>query len=397
MYKEYFGLRERPFTHGPGERFFAANANVNEALARLRHVLGARDAIAVVSGGPGAGKSAIVEQAISTAAGRARIARVDLRFAEAEDLYAAVLLSLGETVPDAKPVHALHALRETMAHSAQDDRRIVLTLDVGGMTADVARHLLRLVNLSGELGCQMNLLLMGPHPLHQQLDLPALIHLRQRIAFRHRVRPLTLPETDHYVRHQLELAGSAPGEVLSSNVAAAVYCFVAGVPRLINTLLDATLGDACAHAVQRPDGNIVRRTAEALGWKPLAPPQSGAEPARAPPAPRATSPRPAPSAAVAAAASRASAAPDARRALAAAQSPPSGLTMASLAARAETLASVPLASEASSPTATMLGASGEAKDHRGVPDMDPLDPGATGMLRLQDLNDRFAETIFGEK
>jgi len=29
--------------------------------------------------------------------------------------------------------------------------------------------------------------------------------------------------------------------------------------------------------------------------------------------------------------------------------------------------------------------------------MDPADPGSTGMLRLQDLDDRFAETIFGEK
>jgi hypothetical protein len=29
--------------------------------------------------------------------------------------------------------------------------------------------------------------------------------------------------------------------------------------------------------------------------------------------------------------------------------------------------------------------------------MNPQDPGATGMLRLEDLDDRFAETIFGDE
>jgi len=238
-----------------------------------------------------------------------------------------------------------------MAYAAQDDRRLILTLDVGGITADVARHLLRLVNLAGELGCQMNLVLMGPHPLHQQLDLPALIHLRQRIAFRYRVRPLTLVETDRYIRHQLEIAGAAPGEVMSSNVAAAVYCFVAGVPRLINTLLDATLSDACAHGVQRPDGNIVRRTAEALGWKPLAPQQPVAGPVRAPPALRAAPARPA--ASVTTMPAGTSDAPDARRA--ATEMPASDVTLALRAARAEASMPVPLAAEPRSPTATIFG------------------------------------------
>jgi hypothetical protein len=32
----------------------------------------------------------------------------------------------------------------------------------------------------------------------------------------------------------------------------------------------------------------------------------------------------------------------------------------------------------------------------GVPEMDPMDTSATGMLRLEDLDDRFAESVFAE-
>lgn len=405
MYCDHFQLSERPFTHSPGQRFFTANAGMSDALGRLQHVLTARDAVAVVTGGPGVGKSAIAECAAASVPDGVRLARVDLRYGEAEDLCASILLSLGEDAAGMRPVQALYALRAVMARLAGEERRLALLLDIAGISAEVARHLLRVMNAAGEQGCQLNLVLMGPHPLHQQVDVPAMIHLRQRIAFRHRVRPLTLVETDRYVRHQLEAVGADPAALMSANVAAAVYCYVAGVPRLINTLLDAALSDAALQKLQRPDGGLIKRTAETLGWKPITPVQAGPEPARSP-ASRPTAAAPAAPPKVSLVASgpaerRENARNGAEARKAADLPPPSDMT---LQLRAEAVAgggggTVPLAAEAKSPTAALFGgapAAAPAVAPAIVP-MDEQDTGATGMLRLQDLDDRFAETIFGRE
>lgn len=416
MYRDQFRLSERPFTHAPGKRFFAASSATSEALTHLQHVLTARDSIAVLTGGPGVGKTTLAECAIAAIPDRVTVARVDLRYGEPEDLYAAILLAIGEEANAPRPVHALHALRHAMARFVREDQRLVLCLDVGSISTEVARHLLRVANLAGEHDCQMNIVLMGPHPLHQQLDLPALIQLRQRIAFRHRVRPLTLADTDRYIRHEIEAAGGDPTALVSSNLAAAVYCYVAGVPRLINTLLDAVFTDACLQKVERPDGNQVRRTAEALGWKPMTPASSQDAAQKAGATARPAPPRSAPPkvAIISAAAAdrerqRSTQAPDkpAGEGRRVDLPPPSEMTL-QLRRTAEggdtsatgRFAAISLATEARSPTAEVFGSTEPAP--RPVPAvpliaMDATDTGATGMLRLQDLDERFAETIFGKE
>lgn len=403
VYREHFKLKDRPFAHAPGERTFQANATMSDALGRLQQLFTARDAVAVVTGGPGVGKSTLVEYALAALGSRVQAARVDLRYGDPADLCAATLLALGTTPSSMAPAQVHHELRLAMGRLAAEDKRLVLCLDISGISADIARHLLRIANLAGERGCQLNIVLMGPHPLHQQVDVPALIQLRQRIAFRHRVRPLTLAETDRYIRHQVEAVGADATALLSSNVGAAVYCYVAGVPRLINTLLDAALSDACLQGVQRPDGNFVKRTAEGLGWKPMTPPQSAsdaaARPASAAPRPAAVRSSP-PKIAAFASAER----PRSTAAADAAGKPelpePSELTLALRAGAAAEAASVSLAAENRSPTAAIFGGSDGGSRNEVPPPpvaMDEVDTSATGMLRLQDLDERFAETIFGRE
>ena len=297
----------------------------------------------------------------------------------------------------------MNTLRQMMARLMREDKRLVLCLDIGGISVDVAKHLLRIVNLAGEHDCQMNILLMGPHPLHQQLDLPALIQVRQRIAFRHRVRPLTLTETDRYIRHQIEAIGGDPTALISSNVAAAVYCYVAGVPRLINTLLDATLSEAAMQKLQRPDGGLIKRTADGLGWKPMTPPQTAAETSQRPAS------RPASSGSSKPAASERPRGGEADGRAPAPKRPELPLPPASemtLQLRNERC-SRPRRLPCHSPrragprrrrSSVPLSLPDQpATPHAGsVPLMDANDTSATGMLRLQDLDERFAESIFGK-
>jgi MSHA biogenesis protein MshM len=281
MHHEFFGLIHRPFVHGPAEHFYST-AETATIVSRLQRVLTARDGVAVVTGGPGVGKSALVHRAVLGLGDAITIAHVDTRHIETEDLLNAVLLAIDPDLAPSSPLRGARLLRDLMQRFAEEGRRIAVAIDVNALTLEIAKGMMRVAHIAGAQGNQLNMIIQGPHALHQQLDLPALIQLRQRVSFRHRVRPLTLEETDQYIRAQIRAAGGDDVRMVTQSAPVAVYCFVAGVPRLINTLMDATLGEAALQNISRPDGSLVKQSADALGWKALSPATPDLQPAKRP-------------------------------------------------------------------------------------------------------------------
>ncbi len=270
MYPEHFQLRGRPFVGGPTSRFMVPNAQVAAAVAHLQEALMSRDAIALVSGGPGVGKSALLEHAQKELGEKTVLALGDLRQSEPEDLLDSLLLSLGEEAGDGSGPKSWNLLRRAISRHNEAGRMVTAAIDVNGITADRARRLLRLAYLMGEPGMQLNLVLHGPHILHKLLDVPGLIHLRQRVVYRHRVRPFTPQETTDYLATRVKAAGGNPNNLFDGSVANFVYLYVAGVPRLINSLMEASFTEAAVRQDKKISGSLVEDVAQTLGWKPLA-------------------------------------------------------------------------------------------------------------------------------
>ena len=344
----------RPFTDAP---FFVANPLQANALARLRHAVTFPGGVAALSGGPGVGKSAFIRQALAAVDSDVQLLPVDLRSTEPAELHDAILNGLGATSAESAGTPAVARLREALLAQRTSGRQLILSLDVSGLSVDLARRLLRFLHLTGEQQTPVSLILQGPHTLHKLLDVPGLIQLRQRLSFRLNVRPLTLLETGGYVRHCLTTSGASPDDLLAVNTPASVHLYVAGVPRLINTLMDATLGEAQARQVRKIDAELVRQVAGQLGWKPMG--------SRGP----ADFPSVSPASVTG---------PTADRVVARPPGPPPAM--------AEPLPASDIARR------MQLGRASPAPP---VP-MDEIDTGATGMLRLEDLSDRFAETLFSE-
>jgi type II secretory pathway predicted ATPase ExeA len=359
----------RPFTDAP---FFVANPLQANALARLRYAVTFPGGVAVLSGGPGVGKSAFIRQALAAVDSDVQLLPVDLRCAEPAELHDAILNGLGATSAESAGTPAVARLREALLAQRTSGRQLILSLDVSSLNVDLARRLLRFLHLTGEQQTPVSLILQGPHTLHKLLDVPGLIQLRQRLSFRLKVRPLTLLETGGYVRHCLTTSGTSLDDLLAVNTPASVYLYVAGVPRLINTLMDATLGEAHARQVRKIDAELVRQVAEQLGWKPmgsLGPAElAGGSPASVTgrTADRAVARPPGPT------------------------PPIAGALPASEKTRRLQIGRTSPAPIAERPTVAK-----ELRPEPPVP-MDEIDTGATGMLRLEDLDARFAESLFSE-
>lgn len=373
----------RPFADSP---YFVANPLQANALARLRQAATFPGGVTVLSGGPGVGKSAFVRHALVPADSDVQLLPVDLRSAEPAEFLDSILDGLGATAGGSAGIPAVARLREALLAQRTSGRQLIISLDVSGLNVDLARRLLRFVHLCSEQQAPVSLILQGPHTLHQLLDVPGLIQLRQRLSFRLKLRPLNLLETAGYLRHCLTEGGANPDEVMAVNAAASVYLYVAGVPRLVNTLMDAALGEVHARQGGKIDADLIRQVAEQLGWKPIGNRGPADLLKKAPASPA----RPAGDRVVA----RLPAAPSE-------PAPPAEPLPSSDITRRLQLGRTPVnpppapPAEAVTPVPATERRTKESRPPPPVP-MDETDTGATGMLRLEDLDERFAETLFSE-
>lgn len=387
MYLDHFGLTSRPFINSPGEGFFSPNEDYESAVSRMEQVLQSRDAVAIVSGGPGVGKTTLVSTAAGRVGDQALVTYVDMRLMQPELLFDLLLMKLGGESGNGDLATSLYRLKSVISqHNDEQGRKITAVIDVSNLTIERAKRIMQLIHMTGDPDGQLNIVLLGPHALHKLLDTPGLIHIRQRVTFRYRIRPLSVPETEQYMQTQVEQAGGQGEAVLSHGTSIMVFKYVGGVPRLINTLMDAALSTGARQGLETITPELITEVAQLLGWR------------------RLSSDRKAPAkkqaAAVAAPKTRTKPAEDAASQLevmaksesetaAPAESGPIGESTAMLMAAA-------LNSDNEPDQAETEAAKGAETRGSSVPEMSADDTSATGMLRLEDLDARFAETVFGD-
>jgi general secretion pathway protein A len=96
----------------------------------------------------------------------------------------------------------------------------------------------------------LQIVLAGQPELDQKLDSHELRQLKQRIALRCHLEPLSANETREYMSRRLRIAGApAAVEIFSAPAIEAVFRHSRGIPRLINTICEnALLAGYAKHA-----------------------------------------------------------------------------------------------------------------------------------------------------
>jgi general secretion pathway protein A len=401
MYLEHFKLSDKPFNNCPSDGFFVPNEGFESAITRMEQVLLSRDAVAVITGGPGVGKTTIVSTAAKRIEDKTTVVYIDMRLTDPELLFDLLLLNLGGESGAGDLATSLYRLKSILSRDNNEQgRKITAVIDVSSLTIERAKRILQLVHMTGEPEGQLNIVLIGPHILHKLLDTPGLIHMRQRVTFRYRARPLTVAETGAYLESQLERSGGQPDAILDHGAAIMAYQFVGGVPRLINTLMDATLSYAAANNFDSIAPNLFTEAAKLLGWRKMSGTKSaqaatGATQQKKPAAPATFSSNKQdnswPAESVVSEPLTKEAAKDSST-----NFNPEVDNTASLMAAALDADTLPKDTAAKPDSDSDKPDVSQKPEMTSVPAMDASDTSATGMLRLEDLDARFAETVFGE-
>jgi general secretion pathway protein A len=126
----------------------------------------------------------------------------------------------------------------------------------------------------------LQIILCGQPELLPLLAKPELAALKQRISVVTKLRALTLTETRAYIAERLHVAGLRGESPFNTSALEEVFRLTNGVPRLINSICDHTLGVGFRRQLKKLGADAVHEAAEEMGWEqpaPIAPQESMAK------------------------------------------------------------------------------------------------------------------------
>ena len=260
MYESYFGLRERPFDLTPDPRYLVLTDSHREALSNLEYGIAAGKGITLLIGEAGSGKTTLIRTALSRQPARVHCVHLHnptLTRGEFVELLAA-RFGLSERAMTSKAA-LLIELEALLTRRRQQDERSVLVIDEAqSLPYELLEEIRLLVNIETDEEKLLSVIIAGQPELAIRLNEQSLRQLKQRIALRCELKPLTLTDTAAYLAGRIRAAGGVGAQVFTREAVSLIHDHSRGIPRTINVLADNALVGGFA-AGQRPVGSQIVR------------------------------------------------------------------------------------------------------------------------------------------
>jgi general secretion pathway protein A len=274
MYTEYYNLKEQPFQLTPNPRFLHLATPHSAALSALLFSITLRRGFAVITGPVGCGKTTLIHTLLELLAQR-RVSKTDCASALivnptlGRDEFFELLINEFEIQckSSSKPQRLL-ALEKMFREVDRRDGTCVLFVDEAHLLSlELLEEIRLLSNADTPRGKLLQVILSGQPEMLQLLDQPATRALKQRIATRCQIRPLSLEETRVYVTDRLSAAGLTGPSPFSSAAIETIHLYAQGIPRLINLMCDECLAIGFQTQRNRIESDIPRHAATMLDLK----------------------------------------------------------------------------------------------------------------------------------
>jgi general secretion pathway protein A len=270
MYKEYFGLKELPFSIAPDPRYLYMSDQHREALAHLVYGINTEGGFVLLTGEVGTGKTTVCRCLLEQIPDNCDIAFILNPKLTAEELLAAICDELGIHYPEGNTsikvfVDNINAF--LLDNHAKGRETVLIIEEAQNLSTDVLEQVRLLTNLETNQRKLLQIIMLGQPELRDMLSRPELRQLAQRITARYHLGPLSKIEVAAYINHRLSVAG-ARSKLFPDSTIGKVYRLSRGIPRLINLLCDRALLGAYVHGQNQVDKTTLSKAAREVFGKP---------------------------------------------------------------------------------------------------------------------------------
>ena len=269
MYKQFYGLRDIPFSLAPDPKYLFRTESLLEVFANLQYGIENGKGIVVVTGEVGTGKTTTLRfmlQSLDRSVSAAYIFNPILSTAEFFDLLAG---EFGLPAQESKS-SMLRALGNMLINRHSQGLRTVLIVDEAHL---LPPHLLEEIRLLSNFETNreklLQIILCGQPELHELLAKPELRQLKQRVSLKCSIKSLTSHETGEYIRWRLRIAGCNDEGLFDQEAIESVHRFSGGIPRIINNICDNALLTGFSEDSPRITKAIINSVVEDLDLAPV--------------------------------------------------------------------------------------------------------------------------------
>lgn len=248
MYNAFFGFSASPFNLSPDPTFLFRSAQHEEALANLIYGVQSRKGFVVLTGEVGTGKTMMLECLRDyLEAQRIRFASLFNSRITVEQFFEMLAYDLDLACSRHSKTEVLFALNQVLVDRAAAENTTVLIVDEAhNLEWDVLEEIRLLGNLENRRGKLLQIVLAGQQELDRKLETPEFRQLKQRIALRCVLEPLSAQESAEYIESRLARVGCTSQTIFPPALMAEIHRRTGGIPRLINGVCDNLLLTAFA-------------------------------------------------------------------------------------------------------------------------------------------------------
>ena len=246
MFENFFSLRENPFNVSLDPRYLFSTRQTQEALQKLAYGIQNRKGLILFTGEVGTGKTMLINQLLDWLRRlRAPTAFVFNPNLSARDLFYLMSSDFGIATSLNDRANVQIRLNRWLFERYRAGVTPVLIVDEAqGLSFEGLEEIRLLLNLETPCTKLLQIVLAGQPELEDNLNRSETHQLRQRIAVRCKIDPLTLEQTRTYIEQRLRIAGSNGKPIFLHQAMDAVYFYARGIPRVINLICEHSLINA---------------------------------------------------------------------------------------------------------------------------------------------------------
>jgi general secretion pathway protein A len=267
VYLNFYNLKREPFQITPDPEFLYLSPKHKEALAAILYGVKQRKGFVAIIGEVGVGKTTILRSYME------EVSKENLRIVyifNANVTFGSLLKMVFrdlDLVPGTDDTSEMvNQLHEYLIEEYKEDRNVVLIIDEAqNIPVGTFESLRMLSNLESSTEKLIQIVLVGQPELEKKLDLKELRQLKQRIAVKATISPLSQKESMDYVLYRLAKGGTKDAPIFTKKALGMIVRHSKGIPRTINILCDSALVTGFGYQRKRIGYGIVREVIADFG------------------------------------------------------------------------------------------------------------------------------------